>query len=136
MKHGFLNFRILVCAFALALSVTPALRAAEPNLSLADEQRATALSHELRCMVCQNQSIEDSDAPLARDLRQLVREKIALGESDTVIKNDLVARYGEFILLNPAFEPSTYLLWGAPVVALLIGFALAWRWIKNQRFEA
>jgi cytochrome c-type biogenesis protein CcmH len=87
----------------------------------AKEARARDLSRELRCMVCQNQSIDDSEAPLARDLRLLVRERIAVGDSDTQVLDFLVARYGEFVLLKPRFELHTLLLWMLPPVALMIG---------------
>jgi cytochrome c-type biogenesis protein CcmH len=96
----------------------------------AQEARARHLSQELRCMVCQNQSIDDSEAPLARDLRLLVRERLTKGDSDSQVLNFLVARYGEFVLLKPRFELQTLLLWGLPPAALLaglLGLALALR---------
>lgn len=113
-------------ARALALTIfaaTPAI-AALPGEMLADpalEARARALSKELRCMVCQNQAIDDSDAPLARDLRVLVRERISAGDSDRQVLDFLVSRYGEFVLLTPRFGWHTALLWGAPVVFLIGG---------------
>ena len=82
------------------------------------EARARALSVDLRCLVCQNQSIDDSDADLARDLRLLVRERITAGDTDEQVIEFLVARYGEFVLLKPRFGASTYLLWGLPLLAL------------------
>ncbi len=85
------------------------------------EQRAQNLFRELRCMVCQNQAIHDSDAPLAKDMRQLVREKIGNGETDRQIMLFLEERYGEFVLMRPRFAPHTWLLWGTPVLALLLG---------------
>jgi cytochrome c-type biogenesis protein CcmH len=85
------------------------------------ESRARALSRELRCMVCQNQSIDDSDAPLAKDLRLLVRERLVQGDSDRLVLDFLVARYGEFVLLKPPFQPQTLLLWGLSPLVLLIG---------------
>jgi cytochrome c-type biogenesis protein CcmH len=109
--------------FALALLVTPAL-AVQPDEILKDpalESRARALSQELRCMVCQNQSIDDSDAPLAKDLRVLVRERLTAGDSDRQVINFLVARYGEFVLLKPRFTPHTILLWLAPFAVLIAG---------------
>jgi cytochrome c-type biogenesis protein CcmH len=87
----------------------------------AEEARARSLFHELRCMVCQNQSIADSDAPLAKDLRELVRERVSAGDSETEIKSFLVARYGDFVLLRPPLDASTLLLWGAPAIVLLLG---------------
>jgi cytochrome c-type biogenesis protein CcmH len=109
---------------AIALAVTSTARAVQPDEMLADpalESRARDLSRELRCMVCQNQSIDDSDAPLARDLRLLVRERLKTGDSDAQVLNFLTARYGQFVLLKPRFGWDTALLWGAPVVVLLAG---------------
>ncbi len=92
----------------------------------AKEARARELSRELRCMVCQNQSIDDSEAPLARDLRLLVRERIAAGDSDGQVIDFLVARYGEFVLLKPRFETHTLLLWLLPPLVLLGGGLALW----------
>jgi cytochrome c-type biogenesis protein CcmH len=90
------------------------------------EARARDLSRELRCMVCQNQSIDDSEAPLARDLRLLVRERVAAGDSDAQVMDFLVARYGEFVLLKPRFESHTWLLWLLPPLALAGGGLALW----------
>ena len=101
--------------------------AVQPDEIMSDpklEARARALSQQLRCMVCQNQSIDDSDAPLARDLRLLVRERIAHGDSDKQVMDFLVARYGPFVLLKPPLNPHTMLLWFLPPLALA-GGALA-----------
>src|SRR5262252_8592806 len=113
--------------FALALAVVswvvPA-HAVQPDEMLADpalEQRARTLSRELRCMVCQNQSIDDSDAPLARDLRILVRDRLKAGDSDRQVLDFLVDRYGQFVLLRPRLGWDTALLWLAPIGVLLIG---------------
>jgi cytochrome c-type biogenesis protein CcmH len=108
----------------LTFVAAPSAIAVEPNEVLADpalEARARALSKELRCMVCQNQSIDDSDAPLARDLRILVREHLQAGESDRQVIDFLVARYGEFVLLRPRFSWHTALLWLGPAAILVIG---------------
>jgi cytochrome c-type biogenesis protein CcmH len=108
--------------------------AVQPDEIMADpvkESRARDLSRELRCMVCQNQSIDDSEAPLARDLRLLVRERIASGDSDAQVLDFLVARYGEFVLLKPRLNPHTWLLWLLPPLALA-GGGLA-LWIHNRR---
>lgn len=108
----------------LALAVSQSAAAVEPNEMLKDpalEARARALSQTLRCMVCQNQSIEDSAAPLARDLRLIVREHIKAGESDQEIRDFLVARYGEFVLLSPRVSAHTIVLWAAPGLILLFG---------------
>jgi cytochrome c-type biogenesis protein CcmH len=110
----------------LTVAAAPCAIAVEPDEVLSDaalEARARALSRELRCMVCQNQSIDDSDAPLARDLRILVRERLTAGDSDDQVIDFLVARYGEFVLLKPRFAWHTAVLWGAPP-ALLIGGVL------------
>jgi cytochrome c-type biogenesis protein CcmH len=101
----------------LALAVQPDEMLADPAL----EARARALSRELRCMVCQNQSIDDSDAPLARDLRVLVRERLQAGDSDAQVLAFLTARYGEFVLLKPPFAWHTALLWLAPSAVLILG---------------
>jgi len=108
----------------LTLAATPFASAVQPDEILADaalEARARALSKELRCMVCQNQSIDDSDAPLARDLRILVRERLQAGDNDRQVIDFLVARYGEFVLLKPRFSPHTALLWLGPAAILLVG---------------
>jgi cytochrome c-type biogenesis protein CcmH len=100
-----------------SLAVTPDEILKDPVL----EQRARVLSQELRCMVCQNQSIDDSDAPLAKDLRMLVRERLVKGDSDRQVLDFLVSRYGSFVLLKPPLEISTLLLWGLPPLVLLGG---------------
>jgi cytochrome c-type biogenesis protein CcmH len=120
--------RIFFCAVCclLLLGLSP-LRAVEPKEMLADpalEARARNLSKELRCMVCQNQSIDDSEAPLAHDLRVLVRERLQAGDSDRQVISFLVARYGEFVLLRPQFAWHTAALWGLPPAALLIGIVV------------
>jgi cytochrome c-type biogenesis protein CcmH len=117
--------RRLGCLLVVAAlsGLQPAL-AVQPDEILPDpalEARARALSSELRCMVCQNQSIDDSDAPLARDLRILVRERLKAGDSDEKVLNFLTERYGEFVLLKPRFSERTALLWLAPAALLLIG---------------
>jgi cytochrome c-type biogenesis protein CcmH len=112
-------------ALTLILSAAPAF-AVNPDEMLADpalEARARTLSAELRCMVCQNQSIDDSNADLAKDLRLLVRERITDGDSDDEVLNYIVSRYGEFVLLKPRFSVRTLLLWGAPVLLILAGGA-------------
>jgi cytochrome c-type biogenesis protein CcmH len=118
----------------LAVLAAPAAHAVQPDEIMADpakEARARDLSRELRCMVCQNQSIDDSDAPLARDLRLLVRERIASGDSDGQVIDFLVARYGEFVLLKPRLTPHTLLLWLLPPLAL-VGGGLA-LWVFSRR---
>jgi cytochrome c-type biogenesis protein CcmH len=110
--------------FLVALLASAPVRAVEPDEILSDpalEARARALSHNLRCMVCQNQSIDDSNAPLARDLRILVRERLQAGDDDNQVIDFLVARYGEFVLLKPRLTWHTAILWGAPVTLLVAG---------------
>ncbi|KTR04948.1 hypothetical protein NS365_12950 [Aureimonas ureilytica] len=114
---------LMVAAVLSCLAATSA-PAVQPDEVLPDarmEARARALSAELRCMVCQNQSIDDSDAPLAKDLRVLVRQRLLAGDSDEKVLDYLVARYGQFVLLRPRFEPQTLILWGTPVLLLLAG---------------
>ena len=116
--------RIIGLYLVLFLGFSGAALAVQPDEVLADkalEARARALSTELRCLVCQNQSIDDSNAPLARDLRMIVREKLVAGESEDAILAFLVARYGEFVLLKPRFTMATALLWLGPFLVLLAG---------------
>jgi len=126
------------CSILIALTlltVPQQARAVQPDEILPDsalEGRARTLSKELRCMVCQNQSIDDSDAPLARDLRLLVRERLKEGDSDRQVIDFLVARYGEFVLLKPRLALHTALLWFGPP-ALLCGGALALVLIARRR---
>jgi cytochrome c-type biogenesis protein CcmH len=111
--------------FAVALLTTiagPAAHAVEPSERLADlalEARARALSQELRCLVCQNQSIDESNADLAHDLRVLLRQRLVAGDTDQQVLDYIVARYGVFVLLDPPFEPATYLLWLVPPLLVL-----------------
>ena len=108
--------------------ITQATAATTPDEILEDpelERRARALSKELRCLVCQNQSIDDSDADLARDLRQLVRERLLAGDSDEEIIDFVTQRYGDFVLLRPPVKPSTWMLWyGPPVLFVIAGVAM------------
>jgi cytochrome c-type biogenesis protein CcmH len=127
--------RRMMAAFALLMLLAwPAAHAVQPDEIMSDpakEARARELSRELRCMVCQNQSIDDSDAPLARDLRLLVRERIGAGDSNSQVLDFLVARYGEFVLLKPRFERQTLLLWLlAPLLLIGGGVAL---WLRIRR---
>ena len=131
--------RILAAvAVAMTLWSAPAL-AVQPDEVLSDpalEARARALSRELRCMVCQNQSIDDSDAPLARDLRILVRDRLKAGDSDGQVIDFLVARYGQFVLLRPHFGADTALLWLAPVGVLAIGVVALVLFARRRRNAA
>lgn len=117
------------------LAVCPAL-AFQPDEVLSDpalEARARALSAELRCLVCQNQSIDDSDAPLARDLRVLIRERLVAGDSDGEAIDFVVARYGEFVLLRPRFAPHTLVLWLGPAAILLLGALATFLFVRRSR---
>jgi cytochrome c-type biogenesis protein CcmH len=114
---------------AMLLMFTASANAVQPDEIMPDaaqEARARNLSRELRCMVCQNQSIDDSDAPLARDLRLLVRERIAAGNTDAQVMDFLVARYGEFVLLKPRIEGRTIVLWLIPPLLLAGGGIALW----------
>jgi len=122
----------------LALAGGNPARAVQPDEILPDaklEQRARKISADLRCLVCQNQSIDDSDASLAKDLRILVREHLTAGESDEQIRAFLVARYGNFILLKPPFEWDTALLWVSPFLLLALGGAAIVGFSRTRRAE-
>ncbi|PNG26056.1 cytochrome C biogenesis protein [Methylocella silvestris] len=126
------SLRALLLLGSLALGPVTA-GAVEPDEILGDatlEARARDLSAHLRCMVCQNESIDDSHAPLARDLRLLVRERLKVGDSDEAIRDYLVRRYGDFILLKPPLKAETLALWGAPLIVLIVGAAAI---IANMR---
>ena len=118
LKRFWPLFAVLMC-----LALTPAA-AQEQRLTPQLEERAKVLFLQLRCVVCQNQSIDDSDAPLAKDLRVLLRERLQAGDSDKQVISYLVDRYGEFILLKPAFGRHTLLLWGLPFLLLGVGIVI------------
>jgi cytochrome c-type biogenesis protein CcmH len=120
----------LVFAASLAACLATAAHAVEPDEILADgklEARARHLSTGLRCLVCQNQSIDDSSAPLARDLRLLVRERLQSGETDDQVMRFITDRYGQFVLLNPPVGRNTLLLWATPILLLLASALFWWR---------
>jgi cytochrome c-type biogenesis protein CcmH len=119
----------LVACFILAISAQPAFAVSDPSEMLPDarqEARAEYIGSQLRCLVCQNESIEDSNADLARDLRAIVRQHVVAGESNRQIMDWLVARYGEFVRLKPRLMASTVVLWATPFLALLAGGLAAW----------
>jgi len=125
-----------ILALAIVAAMATAAHAVQPDEIMSDpakEARARDLSRELRCMVCQNQSIDDSEAPLARDLRLLVRERIAAGDSDAQVIDFLVARYGDFILMEPPLQADTYVLWLAPFVVLLGAGGVAFWAIRRAK---
>ena len=127
------RFAAVVIAFAPlpAGAVQPDEVLSNPRL----EERARHISADLRCLVCQNQSIDDSDAPLAKDLRVLVRERLVAGETDAAVRDFVVQRYGEFVLLKPVFRLHTALLWLAPVLVLVAGAFGALRALRRRRAD-
>ncbi|MEF2551749.1 cytochrome c-type biogenesis protein [Aurantimonas sp. A2-1-M11] len=136
------GWRSLAASLALAVLVmaggpaTGPVLAVTPDEVLSDpalESRARDLSAGLRCLVCQNQSIDDSDADLAKDLRLLVRERLVAGDTNDEVINYLVSRYGEFVLLKPRFDWATLALWGTPIVVLLAGVGFAIVTVRGRR---
>ncbi|MBW8284739.1 MAG: cytochrome c-type biogenesis protein CcmH [Rhizobium sp.] len=127
-RFGSFLLILLLLAPLPAFAVDPSERLADPKL----EQRARDLSANLRCMVCQNQSIDDSNADLARDLRLLVRERIVAGDSDEQVISYVVSRYGEFVLLNPRLSTKTLILWGAPAFLLVVGLGIAFAYARGR----
>ena len=126
--------RIALVLWALVAFATPAL-AVLPNEQLSDpalEARARHISQELRCVVCQNQTIDDSDAPLAHDLRVILRERLLAGDSDEQAKAYLVKRYGTYVLLKPPFQANTVLLWLGPFLVLVVGGLIATLYVRDR----
>lgn len=115
-----------------ALAVEPDEILSDPQL----EHRAREISKNLRCLVCQNQSIDDSNADLARDLRVLVRERLTAGDSDKGVVDYIVSRYGDYVLLDPPFKTSTYFLWGGPVLFLILGLWAVVAFYRKRAKEA
>jgi len=133
------NICSMVVAVALVMTwLAVPVSAYEPSEVLSDpvlESRARELSSELRCMVCQNQSINDSNAPLAKDLRILVRDRLMQGDTDEQVMDYVVERYGEYVLLRPRVAPHTYLLWFGPFIVLLLAAGLAVRYFRKRRTD-
>ena len=127
--------RALLLALVLMMAALPAA-AVDPDEVLADpalENRARDISKNLRCLVCQNQSIDDSDADLARDLRLLVRERLSAGDSDNAVIDYVVSRYGDFVLLNPPFKGTTYVLWFGPLLIVVLGIVAVFFFFRRHR---
>jgi cytochrome c-type biogenesis protein CcmH len=130
--------RLLAMVLLLTSLTLPAF-AVQPDEVLDDpalEQRARELSAKMRCVVCQNQSIDDSDAPLAKDLRLLIRERLVKGDSNDQIVDFLVARYGDFVLLKPRLNANTIALWAGPFLILLLGMFIVWRQRRTVKVAA
>ena len=126
---------LLALVAVMVLAASPA-HAVKPDEMLDDpalEARARAISQELRCLVCRNEAIDDSNAPLARDLRLLVRERVVAGDTDAEVKDYLVQRYGEFVLLKPTFSAANAALWLAGPVLFLLGGAAAVAYLRRRR---
>jgi cytochrome c-type biogenesis protein CcmH len=131
MRAAFLAFALLAATPAFADSLLPPARYA--NVQLPDsrqERQAKALMETIRCLVCQGQSIADSDAEMAGDMRSLIRERIQAGQDPETIRAWLILRYGDWVTYTPPLEPATWLLWGAPVLLLLAGL-----WLARGRFR-
>lgn len=127
-----LALSMMLLSSGSVLAVTPNEMLANPAL----EARARSISEGLRCMVCQNQSIDESDADLARDLRVLVRERLTAGDTDAQVLDYVVSRYGEFVLLKPRLSSRTVLLWGTPLALLLVGGIAMFFSARAKRREA
>ncbi|MBO6806081.1 cytochrome c-type biogenesis protein [Thalassospira sp.] len=131
-----LSFLVSALAVLLpVLAVTPAL-AVNPDEMLSNpvlEERAREISKELRCLVCQNQSIDDSDAELARDLRVLVRERLVAGDDNQEVIDYIVARYGDYVLLNPPLKPETYILWASPAVLVVLAILAVFAFYRRKK---
>ncbi|MBN8195806.1 MULTISPECIES: cytochrome c-type biogenesis protein [Thalassospira] len=131
----------MIGAFGLVVGLmagTPAW-AVNPDEMLSNpvlEKRARDISQELRCLVCQNQSIDDSDAELARDLRVLVRERLIAGDTNEEAIDYIVARYGDYVLLNPPLKPETYILWASPAVLAILALLAVFAFYRRKQREA
>ena len=128
--------RLIVLVFLLLSGAAQAAPAPGALFNPAMETRARALQKELRCVVCQGESVDESNAPIAADIRKLIRERIAAGDSDSQIKDYLVSRYGDFVLMKPPLEPNTVLLWFGPAAVLLIGAGVAATAVMRARRRA
>ncbi len=127
MIRAFLIAFIFLAGTSTAFGVLPEEMLKDPALEL----RARDISQGLRCLVCQNQAIDDSNAPLAKDLRMIVRERLTAGDNDAQVFDYIVQRYGNYVLLKPPFQADTLLLWLLPFVLMLLGLFTAWRYFKQ-----
>jgi cytochrome c-type biogenesis protein CcmH len=129
-------FGVLAGAVVAAVLVVAAAKAVEPNERLADpalEARARAISGQLRCLVCQNESIDESAADLAHDIRIFVRQRLTAGDTDAQTIQAVVSRYGQFVLLKPPVEPATYVLWYGPPLLVVVGLAGSLLWLRRRK---
>jgi len=131
VKAALVSLILIVAVVGAAQAVEPSERLADPRL----EARAEAIGRELRCLVCQNESIEESNAALAHDLRVVLRQRIAAGDTDAQAVQYIVARYGQFVLLKPLVEPATYVLWFGPAALLLVAGAGTLAYLRRHRPE-
>jgi cytochrome c-type biogenesis protein CcmH len=128
MKNIFVAVILSLCLFSNAYAVLPE----EVLKDAALETRARVISQDLRCLVCQNQSIDDSNAPLAKDLRVIVRERLTAGDSNEQVFDYVVSRYGNFVLLQPPFQQDTFLLWVLPFILMMISLAVAFLYLRKR----
>ncbi len=128
MIRALLATLLLLASMAPAFAVLPEEMLNDPALEL----RARDISQGLRCLVCQNQAIDDSNAPLAKDLRIIVRERLTAGDSNEQVMDYVVKRYGNYVLLKPPFQADTFLLWALPFLLMVLGLFMAWRYLKFQ----
>ncbi|BDW97550.1 cytochrome c-type biogenesis protein CcmH [Thalassospira tepidiphila] len=131
LVFGALAILVPVIASNPAFAVNPDEMLSNPVL----EERAREISKELRCLVCQNQSIDDSDAELARDLRVLVRERLVAGDDNEEVIDYIVARYGDYVLLNPPLKPETYILWASPAVLVVLALLAVFAFYRRKQRE-
>ncbi len=127
-----MKYALALCLF---LTLSAATFAAQPDETLTDpalEARARVITKQLRCLVCQGEDIDESQAPLAADLRKLVRERLEKGDTDQQVIDYMRQRYGDYVLMNPPVEPATLLLWGAPMLVLLTGLGVAFVFVRRQ----
>ena len=130
------SLRLSLMILALMASLADPARATEPDEILADparEARARAITRELRCVVCQNQSVDDSEAPLAKDIRTIVRERIVAGDTDAEVRDFVVSRYGQYVLLRPPFGIDTALIWVGPFLLFGVALLVATIYLRRAR---